>query len=443
MKQPGFFRLFSEKMNAASPPPDFSGDDWQALQTRLDAHDRKRWRMLPIGWLAGLTGLLLLSNLGWLLLWQKTGDEVAALRSEQSAAKLESVTVRDTVFEKTVVYQYDTIYRTVIVNRRETGRFAQSMASQNRLDAPFFAKKTTPKDAEKAASPLQNGQTQPPNQANTNTSAGAAPSNSTEAVNPFLSKESNMVLGVNSRQLQIPDAVPSLALCPLQYQFHLPILPQEEDFTVVPVKENKTAFPLIPRSFGLGIGAGSLAPRQGSISSSSEKAATLSAEIGFSDHLSLTLDGMYAAFKFRGYQEDPGLGLPAFVPPVGEYDLKYFETHDESKKVMQLSLGMRWYFLVKNKLSPWLGAGWTAQWNPAYGLEVEFTERGSGIEKSGEMSVPALQKPLNYAGFNLGLRYQLAQHWQLQAGSFWDFKADSQPGIGRWWGWRAGVGFRF
>ena len=63
MKQPDFFRLFSKKMNAATPPPDFSGDDWQALQTRLDAHDRKRWRVLPLGWLGGLTGLLLLSNI--------------------------------------------------------------------------------------------------------------------------------------------------------------------------------------------------------------------------------------------------------------------------------------------------------------------------------------------------------------------------------------------
>ncbi len=448
MKQPDFFRLFSEKMQGASPPPDHSAADWHSLQARLDAHDRKRTRVLPLGWLGALTGLLLLSNLGWFFLWQKTGDEVAALRSELPADKLESVISRDTVFEKTVVYQNDTIYRTVIVNRREQARFAQGLASQNSPVAPFFNQKATAGGNATSTNPRPNttgetGQIQPPNHVNTNTMAGASSGSSTEATRPFLPKENNMVLGESSRQLPMPDAVPSLALRPLRYQLRQPVLPNEEDFPIIPVKENKTTFPLIPQSFALGFGAGSLLPRQASIASSSEKAATLSAEIGFSDHLSLTLDGTYAAFKFRGYEEDPSLGLPAFVPPSGEYDLRYFETHDEAKSILQLSVGMRWYFLVKSKLNPWLGAGWTMQWNPSYELEVEYTERGTGSEKSREMSIPSLQKPLNYAGFNLGLSYQLAEHWQLQAGSFWDFKADSQPGIGRWWGWRASVGYRF
>ncbi len=450
MKQPDFFRLFSEKMKAATPPPDFSGDDWQALQTRLDAHDRKRWRVLPLGWLGALTGLLLLSNLGWFSLWQKTDNKVAALRSEQLSEPQKSIMMRDTVFEKTVVYEYDTIYRTVIVNRMETSRVGQNLASQNEPNGTFFTQKTTSGGTDTPTSPAsnptgQNGQVQPPNQINTNTTAGAdaAPGSSTEASSPILPKENDLFIGGNNKRQPAPDALPSLEMRALHYLLRQPVLWKKEDFAIVPAKENKTSFPLIPRSFAIGIGAGTLLPRQSSITSSSEKAAIFSAEIGFSDHLALTLDGTYAAFKFRGYVEDRGLGLPVFVPPVGEYDLRYFETHDEAKSILQLSVGMRWYFMLKSKLNPWLGAGWSVQWNPGYELEVEYTERGTGIEKSREVGVPSSQSPLNYTGFNLGLRYQLTEHWQLQTGSFWDFKADSQPGIGRWWGWRAGVGFRF
>lgn len=130
-------------MQSATPPTDFSGSDWQALQGRLDAHDRKRNRVLPLGWLAGLTGLLLLSNLGWFLLWQKMDDDVATLRAELPQNRSDAVVIHYTVYKQLVVYQYDTIYRTVVMKRVEQGILSQMMASQNGTNTAFSTKNNT------------------------------------------------------------------------------------------------------------------------------------------------------------------------------------------------------------------------------------------------------------------------------------------------------------
>ncbi|MBK9017724.1 MAG: hypothetical protein IPM82_28810 [Saprospiraceae bacterium] len=442
MKQPDFFRLFSEKMQGATPPPDFSGDDWSALQTRLDAHDQKRWRVLPLGWLAGLTGLLLLSNLGWFLLWQKTGDDVAKLRSELPVTKAEAVTLRDTVYEKLVVYQYDTIYRTVVVRQMRAGNLAETTSSKNTSGTNYSTRKTSGEDTASLSGESGEHPNLPPSNASADNISRISKEGLPKTGNPFSQNKLDS-FAENALAHLLPERLPNGVIHPFPLTRRLPRLSQANDLIMLPVKQKTTAFPLIPQSFTLGIGVGGLVPKQASIASSSSVAASLSGEIGFSDQLALTLDGSFAALQFRGYVQDPGLGLPPFQSPGDDYVLKYFETHDEAKSILQLAVGMRWYFFSKSKLNPWLGAGWTAQWNPAYELEVEYTHSQTGVEKSRETSVPAMQKPLNYAGFNLGIRYRLATHWHLQAGSSWDFKVGSQSGIGRWWGWRAGASYQF
>ncbi|MCC6723334.1 MAG: hypothetical protein IT258_02400 [Saprospiraceae bacterium] len=431
MKQPDFFRLFAEKMQSATPPPDISGGDWQALQGRLDAHDRKRNRVLPLGWLFGLTGLLLLSNLGWFLLWQKTDDDVAALRSELPQKASDAVVLHDTVYKQLVVYQYDTIYRTVVVKRVEQGILAQTMASQNGTNPAFS---TTNSTAQPTATSGQARQT--PNGFATQDQATATSAATEKLANglPFL----NETIG----QMATPNELPGLEIGLFPWSARLPILPPADD-QMTPVKQGATAFPLIPQSFTLGIGAGGLNPVSKSLASTEGMSASVSAEIGFSKQLAMNLEGSLGRLKFRGYVEDPSLGLPGLVPPGDDYDLKYFETHDDSKQVLQLGIGMRWYFRPDRKLNPWLGAGWTAQWNPSYELELEYTHLSTGMETSDELVVPALQKPLSYAGFNLGLRYRFAEKWQLKLGGYYDFKASKQQGIPRWWGWQIGVAHRF
>ena len=103
-----FDRQFGEKMRQQTDL-DFSHEDWPKIAARLDAADRRRWRVLPFWWLAGLTGLLVLSNLGWFLVFEK--------QKNATAEHSKTIILRDTIFEKTVVERVDTVYKTVVVRR--------------------------------------------------------------------------------------------------------------------------------------------------------------------------------------------------------------------------------------------------------------------------------------------------------------------------------------
>lgn len=431
MKQPDFFKQFSEKMQNATPPPDFSGADWEALSARLDANERKRWRVLPIGWLAGLTGLLLLSNLGWFFAWKKSSEVTNQSNFAQANETPKPVTIQDTVYTKHVVYQYDTIYRTVVIKQFAQANSPKNWALENASKPSFSTKNNFTKTAQTTA---------PTDESTTNldprnpTEKGLLTGNLTEAEKAKLDR--------NAAQQADLDALACLEIEPFPWGKR-PVLPATDDLPMKPAKEEKTAFPLIPRSFALSAEVGGFKPKEAAIAGSSGFAVGLLGEIGFSDNLALTLKGSFTNMNFQGYVNDPQLGFPDFQSPGDEYDFKYFETNDDSRQILQLGLGMRYYFLAKNKLNPWLGAAWSAQWNPGYELEVEYVNRVNGMEKSREVGVPSTSKPLNYAGFDLGLRYGMGKHWQALASSAWDFKTGNQAGIRRWATWRLGLGYRF
>jgi hypothetical protein len=427
MKQLDFFKLFSSKIQDATPPPDFSGADWAALSSRLDAHDRKRSRVLPLGWLAGLTGLLLLSNLGWFLAWKKTDDRIAASQAGQPKP-VQPMVQRDTVFQKIVVYQYDTVYQTVVVKRQETGSWAKTQLPSTN----FYSNINSPKTA-------QEGNRTSPEAASSNP---ASPSGSMGEEMLGVYEAKNLLGGGTGIRQPSPEALAPVEIRPFRWGGKHPMLPGLDDFPMKAVPQN-TAFPLVPRWFALYGMAGSLKPSTEAIANSSGFSAGLLAEIGFSDQLSLTVDGAYGRTGFRGYVDDETLGLPVPSPPSDEYDLKYFETHDDRKPLFQLGLGMRWYFTSKTKLNPLLGASWTTQWNPGYELELEYVNRFTGMERSEEVHVAAPSKPLYYAGFSLGLRYQLGQKWQVLAIGTMDFKLSQQAGISRWNALRLGIGYQF
>ncbi|MBI5916563.1 MAG: hypothetical protein HY842_14395 [Bacteroidetes bacterium] len=407
MKQFNFFQKFSEKIQAASPPPDFSGEDWQTLSRRLDAHERRR--LLPLWWLGALTGLLLLSNAFWI--WQWWQSEAAKPTASQASVTDRETTVnRDTIFRQTVVYQYDTIYRTVVVRQ------------------PFFGKM-----AANGVTGLGSGLPRP---------GGSSP---LEARNAAGTPGQTIAQQNSSSSVETADQTPSLLPFPDLLAFVLPqkkpSAVQPPDLVMLPAKkENKTAFPLVPQGVRIGASGGSWVPVANSLASKNGYMVGLSGEIVFADYLALTLDAGYGAVKFKGFVYEEGLGLPPLNPPGDEYDLKYFETHDGNLPMWQVSAGMRWWLAPRSKLSPYLGAAFAAHWQGSYELEFEYQHRTTGMEKGDDVDVPASSKPLPYGNLNLGLRYRFSKHWLLQGGANLDFKLDrGQAGIPRYWGLRAGI----
>jgi hypothetical protein len=114
MEDQGFDKIFGNRLRQI-PAKTAPTDDWTAINSRLDAYDR-RWRvwLLPICF--GLMALLALGNVFWWYQWRTA----SLLSKPQQIAVNSSKT--DTIYHKTVVHLYDTIYQTTTIVHRKIHR---------------------------------------------------------------------------------------------------------------------------------------------------------------------------------------------------------------------------------------------------------------------------------------------------------------------------------
>ncbi len=438
MDDKDFDKLFSDKMSVATTP-DFSDEDWQPLSQRLDGWQRRRWGILPLWWLGALSGLLLLSNAIWWFSWRESNEQLSSLLQQAlQVSEKQDITVSDTIYRTVVVHQYDTIYRTVVVR----SVLEETLATTSDEHTP-----------EKQPAPAKNSAEAAPSGA-TVTGTPASATSTPPVVPPAgegveIAENSEDVLSLEEIT-QIRAAETTVNPLPLRYlkeirrRPHPPIpLPLLADWeTVTP--EQKKPFPLIPKTFHLGIGGGWVLPGASVIASKSGQVAAVAGEIGFSDQLSLVVEGAYNSLEFQGYVYDQSIGLPTPNPPGDDYDFKYFETHDAPKPMFQLTTAMRYRFSADKKLSPFLGAGFATQWHPEYELEYEYTHRPSGTEFSETVEVEDLDKPLSFLHFEFGLTYNLSKRWELQAVGFYNTEASrSQLGIPRYYGLKTFLVYSF
>ncbi len=130
-------------------PYDFSGTEWQGLEERLNKRD-----LVPLGLLSLLAGLLLLGLLGSsIMLWRQNtalNQRLALIETAKSMTeKAAPVTIlgqTDTIIKRTVIYQYDTIYRkiTVVETKYLTPQYQQSTPPIT----TFYTTETTDKAAQ-------------------------------------------------------------------------------------------------------------------------------------------------------------------------------------------------------------------------------------------------------------------------------------------------------
>jgi hypothetical protein len=186
-----------------------------------------------------------------------------------------------------------------------------------------------------------------------------------------------------------------------------------------------------------GVSAGTMQARAKNIAASSGSSFGVVGEVPLSEHWGIKINGNYSLIKLKGYVFDETLGFPPVHPPGDEYDFKYFETHDESKVILDLGAGVHYWLYPNKTWSPFIGAEYHAQWHPSYEMEVEFVNRNTGDEKSKELEVPASARPLSMLELNLGFRYLFARRIHVQAGGYYQLKLNTQQyGIPNYWGLR-------
>ncbi len=418
-----FDKTFSEKMRRADVP-DLSEEDWERLSPRLDQQQQRRWRMLPLWWLGALTGLLLVSNLGWFWMFKQSEKRAETMQTEWQKIQRETVTLHDTTFQKTVVYQYDTIYRTVVFRQKANPVFDENQE--------VFGLENIGKSGQGKLLNLEKW-------------AAAENRQGQNEANFGVEKTSKIT---TEKKLTEDNRSGFLALLPTKTIFlETPqkhrILP-ENDFVITPLNREPRPFLLTPRSFRIGAGGGAMFPNAENLSKTGGYSTFLTGEIVFSDRLAMTLEGAFGGIGFRGNVYDEKLGLPPSVPPGDDYLLKYFKPHEGFKPIFQMTAGMRYWLKPAQKFSPYFGLGYAAQWHPGFELEENFTHQITGAEKSQEVHVPALGKTISFLDMNLGLRYRFSQHWFWQTGAAYQFKIDkNQPGIPRFWGLKSAVLYGF
>lgn len=453
MDEKDFDKLFSEKMKAATAT-DFSDEDWQPLSQRLDTWQRRRWGLLPLWWLGALSGLLLLSNAIWWFTWRESNEHPTSLLQQAiQVREKEPVALSDTIYHTVVVHQYDTIYRTLVLQPAMEAGLAATNHEPEAANQPIKNEPLTRFDSPDAIGSVKKSSTQPDarnKQASALADKANNPSDRPSEVNynPVVPSEGIPGITENGGEaisaeeiVQMQAPVATLSPLPMKHGKELrrlrrspTPLPPLADWETAKPKEKKP-FPLTPKSFRIGAGGGWTLPGATVIASKSGTTIGLKGEIGFSDRLSLTLEGAFSNLKFQGYVYDESIGLPAPNPPGDDYDFKYFETHDAPKPIFQLTTAMRYQFSPAKKLSPFFGVGFATQWHPEYELEYEYTNQLNGSEFSETMEVEDLDKPLSFLHFEFGLSYKIAKRWELQASGFYDTEAvRSQIGIPRFYG---------
>lgn len=422
-----FDKRYADKIRRAGAP-DLSDDDWERLTPKLDAVQRRRWRVLPLWWLGALTGLLLCSNISWWWMWHQSEKSNDAIRTEWQQIRRETVALRDTTWSKVVVYQYDTVYRTVFyrtISERSTASNGTNLVQEN-------AKRSTAAitDASQKSSILPS-----------TPEAQSLP-------NPDEQTVHQDKIGQNQ---PITKSIQNLDLLPIKTVFlELPtrrLKLSENDFVLVLLKKAHTPRQplLIPRKFRLGAGGGLVIPKAESLYNKLGYLLSLNSEIAFSERLALTLEGAYYGLNFMGNMYDESLGLPPEQYPGDDFVLKYFKPEEEGlKPVLQLTAGMRYWIRSDHRVSPYLGLGYAMQWHLPYELQLEYINTITGQDKEQSIEVPALDRPVSLLNFNAGVRYRFWRQLSLQTGAFYQFKIDAnQPGIPYFWGINSAVMYEF
>lgn len=471
MDDKDFDKLFSDKMRSATTP-DFSDEDWQPLSQRLDGWQLRRWGILPLWWLGALSGLLLLSNAIWWFSWRESNEQLSSLLQQAlQVSENQTIAVSDTVYRTVLVHQYDTIYRTIIVRpvlegglattpeeqltkNQKTDQYAPARSGASGESNSRAGKTVTTADTPgKPSGTIANGDRTPPSdpvaEGIPDAVADSQPLVPPAGERDEIAENSEAFISLEEiaqmRAAETPvNSLPLRYTRELRRRHYQPVpLPPLADWEAV-LPEQKKPFPLIPKTFHLGVGGGWSLPGASVIASKSGKVAGLAGEIGFSDRLSLVAEGSYNSLEFQGYVYDESIGLPTPNPPGDDYDFKYFETHNPRKPLLQLTAAMRYRFSSDKKLSPFLGAGFATQWHPEYDLEYEYTHRSSGVEFSETVEVEELSKPLSFLHFEFGLSYSLSKRWELQAAGFYDAEARrSQIGIPRYYGLKTFLVYSF
>lgn len=381
-----------------SPDFPFKEANWEQLVLQLDEEAEERigfWKRY--GWIAlWLLPLLLLGGWSWYTL-RKANQEIVALKAQLQTN--EQTTTKETTIQKNIIYQYDTIYRTTIVEQPLLKNSSRS--PQNSTPATLYSSQVHQLQLAFAQQGIGQGfeaaKLIPSIQ---KSSLGAIQ----QAIDEVMTTPTLVYNEAAIRQpltdirllaanlLDIPSrGIPA---------WQLPTMPKTQQ------AHNPLQF-MQPTGFSLGLEGSLIKVLHAPITTLQGVSAGLSADIHFSGHWSMFLGVEYLQHKFEVSEEENLVAYP-MVTPDNEDVFSYLRV---SSKYLQIPFGFKYRFQPLKLVKPYVGAGLIARRPIRKTLAYEYL----GVMEEYYINRDYTTNSFFINSFRgeLGVEFQLMNHWNF------------------------------
>jgi hypothetical protein len=387
-----FFKQFRRNLERR-PAPVFEEQDWQEMEKRLDAQDKKRRPAIPVWWAFPL----LLLSLGVNLYFVR---EINDTRSSVSAPE----TSRDTIYLTKHLLKTDTIYKTRILHLNEQALFADlsSKIPENRPPADSNFKNNN-KDFVKTPSTEEKP---------------SLTKNALETVDNqiIITKEGIRTRPATNQSMPAPNDRPPGETNPSDLQTQA-----FEDTAAVktadlPARKQKKSLHdywnyLRPSDFQVGASGGWAAPWGSGLSWQSGPSAGVYAAIVFSPRIQLWADAQYLDLGFASDRMDAQSDVPPVEPPSKDFVFLKAEARQPS---LQYAAGLTYSFYPGRKFNPFVGLGYGLVSRFSYEVVYEFANIGTGIEWNVDKPGSPRAFFSDYGLLTAGFDRRLSKYWNLQ-----------------------------
>lgn len=377
---------------------EFDESGWADLKGRMDVTENRKRRPLLGWWMLAAAAVMLPLVVGNVFLFSNLRETQKINEQMQSKLEAFSKTERDTVWQERIVYVHDTlldenmVYRNIPVVPKKY-RQLKSVLTDKDLETLL---------AGKLPDRLRDlpGETPP---ATVEDLANAALQNvENQAVIPDLS--------------HVPDLLESKDLTLLKSK-HPSNLDLDALLPMAKIEEKETPFlvkierAVRPKGLTVGASLGGLLPISKELTQPSGWSAGIGTEVIFSRNLRLRLDASYARISFTSNEMNLGLGIPEVPSPGDDY---VFNDARVAQNALHFNLGMKYLWNTKNKLQPFVYAGYGTTYILPYTVYYDYENVNLPVP---EVTVPLeTSNTLLISGFGmagLGLSYAFNDHFSF------------------------------
>jgi hypothetical protein len=386
MAERTFFKIFEEKMAMLRPSEAHKDQDWDLLQSRLDAvlpsqKDKRRF-LLPL-----LLFALLGSNLAW---WMSVRDAAATPPQVTPQAALPTASDKVTqpvapVLQKIV---HDTVWRTVYVQKTDGMKGPSSTDKQ-----PAVSKSASPREA-KAILSIQRSSNSNVFPVETTIEKGEEPEQIVVASTARRGLQPLDAMSKPTQQVSVPSLRPK---APIHHIFTTP--------AVEPVIRHSR--------FSVGTYGGLLRAVSDGLSKQNGNVYGIRGRMALTRHIGLTASYSVGNLQYTAAVQEAILGNPV-VPMPTSPEYKMVDMYVREQRLQHLNLGLQYDFFTQfHGIKPFVGLYWNNQVLSPYSVTCDIKYLPTQKVEAMNYDVTGHIRTGNNLGLRTGFEFPLSSRLAL------------------------------